>query len=391
MFKYIIIVFFALFYSGCGKVVKENPPYLINENTLKEFAANAINGDRNYNDTLSGLIDYSLPINSDFNDLRIEKIHTPENRTLFTLLIEFPNPVYNRFAVYDSSLNLLLLDKSLNGRLSMKTLISNNLFFIETDESFISKDILQLDRISLYKADSTVSLQFRMFTRLKTPSAEYSQKISEISPDRIRTDLSGNKRSLISNKSEIFTFDNSLKKYVSKDQVFYNFIKDQISSVKRTAEKPEITDEKSLLQSVGVTKDADTIKTTSNVSSKGGYSLTIDVGWKEIRDISLAGFPDKLRGTRYYNPSLGANIFVSRIPVNDSAEVFVKTGLKYVKQGNYRVRYSDKVEQGKSFIQYFEFTCGTNKYIMIFESSKYTYDKYKSIYENIINSFAMDC
>jgi len=389
MSKFIIIAFFILFAAGCNNTVKKTPKPQLNENKLKEFAAYAINGNRNYNDTLSGLIDYSLPVNSNFNDLKIERVHTPLNKTFFTILIEYPNPAYNRFAVYDSSLNLLLLDKSLNGILRMKTLTTNSLFLIEIDESFLSKDVLGLNRVSLYKVDSAVTLCFREFTSLISSENQYFQKISEISPERIRTDLSSKKTSFVSEKSEIFTYDNSLKKYISVDQIFFNFIKDKVNSIKRTSDHPEITDEKSVLQSIGITKDADTIKSASNISTKAGYSLTLTDGWKEIRRVSQVGLPDKLVGTKYYHPESGASIFIAPISVNDSAEYYVNAKLGRVIQGKYKVRTSEKIEQGKYIIQYFELSFDSSRYLLIFEASKYTYDKFKNMYSDIINSFAI--
>jgi hypothetical protein len=389
MLKLIIIAFLTIFTVGCNNTVKEHSKPLLNENKLKEFVAFAINGERNYNDTLSGLVDYSLPVNSNFNDLKIDRVRTPLNKTFFTILIEYPNPAYNRFAVYDSSLNLLLLDKSLNGILRMKTLSVNNLFLIEVDESFLSKDILGLNRVSLYKVDSLVSLCFREYTSLTSSENQYYQNISEISTERIRTDLTSKKPSPISNKSEIFSFDNNLKKYISPNQIFFNFIKDKVNSIKRTSDRPEITDEKSILQSIGITKDADTIKTASNISSKAGYSLTLTDGWKEIRDVSQIGLPDKLKGTKYYHPESGASIFVAPISVNDSAEAYVKTKLGHVVQGKYKVRTSEKIEMGKYFIQYFELSFGSSRYLLIFETSKYTYEKFKPMYTDIINSFVI--
>jgi hypothetical protein len=389
MSKLIIIALLSIFIAGCHNTVKEYNKPLLNENKLKDFVAYAMNGDRNYNDTLSGLIDYSLPVNSSFNDLKIDRIHTPLNKTYFSILIEYPNPAYNRFAVYDSSLNLMLLDKSLNGILRMKTVTINNLFLIEVDESFLSKDVLGLNRVSLYKVDSLVTLCFREFTCLTTPENQYYQKISEISPERIRTDLSSKKLSSVSNKSEIFSFNDNLKKYLSPDQIFFNFIKDKISSIKRTSDRPEITDEKSVLQSIGITKDADTITTASNISAKAGYSLTLTDGWKEIRNVGQAGYSDKLRGSKYYHPESGASIFIAPISVNDSAEIYVKAKLDHVLQGKYKVRTSDKIEQGKYFIQYFELSFESYKYLLIFETSKYTYEQFKPMYTDIINSFAI--
>ena len=387
MSKLIIITFFILYFAGCNYSAKDYPKPQLTENKLKEFAAFAINGERNYNDTLSGLIDYSLPVNSNFNDLKIDKIHTPLNKNIFSILVEYPNPAYNRFAVYDSSLNLLLMDKSLNGVLRMKTITINNLFLIEVDESFLSKDVIGLNRVSLYKVDSLVNLCFREYTCMTSNDNKYFQNISEITPDRIRTDLSSNKSSFISNKSEIFTYNITLKKYLSPDQIFFSFIKDKVNSIIRTSDRPEITDEKSVLQSIGITKDADTIKTASNISAKAGYSLTLTEGWREIRDVSQIGLSDKLRGSKYYHQESGASIFVAPISINDSAETYVKTKLDHIVQGKYKVRTSDKIEQGKYFIQYFELSFESVRYLLIFETSKYTYDNFKAMYTDIINSF----
>ena len=391
MHKLIVIILISLIFFGCKKTLKETPKSSLNENNLREIVINAINGDMKYNDSLSGLIDYTLPMNSNFNNLKIERIITPINKTFFAILIEYPNPIYNRFAVYDSAFHLILMDKSLNGKIGLKTFSLINEQFIEIDESFLSKDILGINRVSLYSADSTITPRFRIFTKCTTPKNEYYQIITEISPDSIKTNLSSTKRSFISNKSEIFASVGNQKKYLSENQIFFHFLKEQVSGFKRAIEKSEITDENSLLQSVGITKEADTINSTSNLSGVSGYFLTIDEGWKEIKNIGLYGFTNGLRGDKYYNPIMGANIFIAQIPEKDSAEVFVKTVLINVKHGKYRVRFTDKIEQKKFYVQYFEFSCGRKKYLLIFEASKYTYEKYRNTYQDIINSFVMEC
>ena len=390
MHKFIILALLSILELGCKNTIKESPKSFLSENNLREIAEKAINGERIYNDSLGGLIDYSLPPNSEFNSLKVERIITPVKKTFFALLIEYPNPVYNRFAVYDTSLHLILMDKALNGNIELKTINLDNRQYIEIDESFLSKDILGISRVSLFRTDSAVTPVFRTFTKFLTPKNEYCQIIAELSPERIKTKLSSIKRSLLSDKSEIFMFNDKQKKYLSQDNIFINFVKEQDSAFKRVVEKPEITDDNSLLQSVGITKEADTIKTASNIMSKAGYYLTIDEGWKEIKDISLYVFANKLEGDKYYNPIMGANIFITQIPGKDSAEMFVKTNLLNITQGKYRVRFTKKTEQGKYYVQYFEFRCRERKYLMIFEASKYTYEKYKTIYQDIINSFEME-
>lgn len=391
MYKNIILIFISLIIFGCAKTNKEKVKPSLNEQSLKEIALNAINGKKNYNDSLSGLIDYSLPLNSEYNDIQTQKIITPLDKTFFSLLIEYPNPVYNRFAIYDSALHLILMDKSLNGNLWMRTFNAGNKQFIEINESYLSKDVLEINRVSLYTADSTISPGFRTYTHLTTPTNEYFQKITDITPDKITTKLTSVKRSPISDKPETFIYDSAQRKYISPVQTFDNFVRKQVSSFKNKGEKPEITDENSVSKSVGIIKDSDIVKTTSGSNSKPGYYLNIDEEWKEIKNLSLTGLAIRLRGNKYYNPKMGTNIFVAELPDGNPAEVFVKTGLRNIIQGKYKVRYSDKQMHGKYYIQYFEFSCGERKYLMIFEASKYTYEKYKDIYQDIINQFVIDC
>ena len=97
MHKLIIIILISLIFFGCKKTLKETPKSSLNENNLREIVINAINGDRIYNDSLTGLIDYTLPLNSNFNNLKIERIITPINKTFFAILIEYPNPVYFQY------------------------------------------------------------------------------------------------------------------------------------------------------------------------------------------------------------------------------------------------------------------------------------------------------
>jgi hypothetical protein len=323
--------------------------------------------------------------------LKTGKVISQTNKTFFTLILEYPNPVYNRFAIYDSALQLILMDKSLNGRIGMKTIDINDQHFIQVEESYISKDVLNLERVSLYTTDPTASLCFRTFTKLKTPKNEFFQTIADISSDTIKTNITSSKRSPISNKPDIFIYNVNQKKYISTDQIFYNFIKVELEKFKKRSNKPEITDMRSLMHSLGIKNNTDTLTSAVFANNKPGYYLPFDDTWKEVKDLQLSGLAIRLIGNKYYNPKMGTNIFVAELTDGNSAEVFTKTGLRNIIQGKYRVRYSDKIMQGKYYVQYFEFSCGTRKYLMIFEASKYTYEKYKDTYQEIINSFLMDC
>jgi hypothetical protein len=389
MQKIIIILFLSLLISGCEKSNKVTPRPSINEEIIRELTLKAINGNRSYNDSLSGLIDYSLPLNTNFNDLQIARTTTPINKTFYEILLEYPNPIYNRFAVYDSALHLILMDKSLNGKLGLKSFNINNQQFIEIDESFITKDIIEISRASIYNADSTVTPGFRLFTKCLMPTNEYYQVISEISRDQIKTKITSLKKSLISDKSDVLIPD--IQNKFNASGIFANLIEKQISGFKHVAKKPAIIDEISVLQSLGISKGADSIKSSSLINGVSGYYLTIDEGWKEIKDVNLSGYANKLKGDKFYHPLMGTNLFIAQVPEKDSAEAYINAKLSNITQGKYKVRFSGKIEKGKFYIQYFEFSCSKKKFLMIFEASKFTYDKYKIIYQDIINSFVIEC
>jgi hypothetical protein len=391
MNKLIYVIIISLLLLGCEKPIKEKIVPPLNENIIQGITLQAIKGEKSYNDSLSGLIDYQLPINTKYNNLNIQKIITPALKTYYALMIEYPNPIYNRFAIYDSDLRLLLLDKSLIGKISFKIINVKERQFIEVDESFLSKDILELNRVSLYNIYPNINLAFRDLTKYSAKKNQYYQTITDIEQNSIRTKITSKIKSLIGNKTDTFLFDNTRQRYLSKDNVLSNFVKKEIESYKGKTIRPEIFDTVSALQSAGIGQDTNSIKSVSNLSGKFGYYLSLDEGWREVKDIGLYGFADKLKGDKYYNPKMGSNIFMALISQEDSAELYIRLKLNNIIQGRYRVRFTDKIEQKKYYIQYFEFSCGAKKYLMKFEASKYTYDKYKSIYQDIINSFVMEC
>lgn len=387
---YLFIFALLILFAGCKTNQNKNAS-LNDQIIIAKYVKQAVNGDRSANDSLSGLVDYSLPLNPVYNKLTVEKITASNGRTYYPVLLEYGNPLYNRFAVYDSALTPLLIDKSLNGRLSFRLNKINGKDYFEVNEIFLSKDVLEINRLSLYIVEKKVSITARLYTKFATPQNTFYQSISEFTSERIKTDLKSDKHSLLNGKSDIFSYDEILKIYNSETNLFDNFIKEYIKNIKKPSEKPEIHDERSALQSVGINIDADTIKNTSNISKKSGYYLTLTDGWKELKDVIIDGYSvSPLKGTRYENTFLGARIFIINLNHNPAETYFTQvfsneTGSKA------KIRYTEKYESKKYYLQLFEFSCASNRYILIFEASKFTYDQYKKEYEDIINSFSMDC
>lgn len=227
--------------AGCSK---EGTSKKLTPGNLKETVAQAISGNKEANSALQGLVDETLPFNSSYNTLTADSFKSNGQRYYYVML-EYSNPVYNRFAVYNSKFNLLLMDKSLNGDVAMDYFVKDDVTFIKLAESFISKEALSLKRLSLYKiGQDNVKLVFRSFYSLSKPDAFFSQELGTISKDSIVTEISVPENvSMV--KMDKFVYSPQKERYVSENNYFDNIIKQQVKDFDFPATLPEIKDEKS--------------------------------------------------------------------------------------------------------------------------------------------------
>jgi type VI protein secretion system component Hcp len=312
-------------------------------------------------------------------------------RKYYIVLAEYPDPVYNRFAIIDTSYNVLLVDKSLNGNISESRFETADINYIKLEENFISKEVLDLKRVSFYEVDDKgkAGLVFRTFTELKEPDALYKQELTLIGPEEIHTKIYGTRKGIskLNEVEDTFRFDTGIRKYMSQDYTFDSFVFSEVRNYKSQSSKPEIVSRDSYLKQLGID-----VPETTTEHKLGSFSMPLSSEWNEVKDIKITVVLKKpMLGTKYINNHYGAEISVINIPANDSAENFINYKLENVSAGNYRVRFSDKISAGKYFYQFFEYSCGTEKFLLILQTLKSTYDNYKSDYQNLINSFSMDC
>jgi hypothetical protein len=240
--KYFLLLFLLLITSGCER--KENiiSPEKINTAVIKNLVTQAIDSNTVANGKLANLINYSLPVLNNYNSIIVDSIITG-NKTYYYVLLENPNPLYNKFAVYNSLLTPLLIDESLNGNIYLEKIASGRKDFIKVDEAYLSKDTLLLNRLSLYSADSSgVSLVFRTHIKFAKPEIEYFQDIVEISDALIKTRISSSEKSFINNKEDNFIYNHSAKKYLSSQNLFDEFLKKEIGSFNYKPSKEELID-----------------------------------------------------------------------------------------------------------------------------------------------------
>ena len=225
---------------GCfnNEIIEE--PKVLDGNGLQALVLNSINGDKKANDSLSGLVDFEMDENISYNYLQVDSFYL-DSIKYFSVLLEYPNPIYNRFAVYDSSANCFLIDKSLNGSLSFEVIELQDLKFIKVIEKFISKDTLSISRLSFYrKIDNSINLVYRSFAELKTLKNQFYQTINFISQDSIKTQIQVPKKYKLSVKEDVFVFDSIEKKYRSNQSLFDSLVYREIADFNVEVQKPQI-------------------------------------------------------------------------------------------------------------------------------------------------------
>lgn len=246
--KYFFPIFLVLITLLAGCKGKSDLKLLTSEKPkdLRTLVNDAINGDIKANTQLSGLIDHSLPKNKDYNKLKIDSLRI-DGKMFVYILLEYANPVYNRLAVYDRDLHLFLLDKSLNGDISFDIISEHGMQFIKIVESFLSKDIINIKRLSLYKIEPTkINLVFRTIISMNKPDAFFLQEVSSIDRDSIVTTIELPSKKKTVSQRDVFRFSPADNSYKSRQNIFETEIRKQISDIKTPALLPEITDKQSV-------------------------------------------------------------------------------------------------------------------------------------------------
>ncbi|MBK7380954.1 MAG: hypothetical protein IPJ03_18530 [Ignavibacteriales bacterium] len=375
--------------TGCNSEDGDKPETKFNSAQIREITIEAIKGNEDKNNLLSGVIDLSLPVNQNYNKLLIDSLMTGKKK-FYSLLLEFSNPIYNCFAIYDEYLKCYLIDRSINGYLSTNNFTVGDHNFISLIENFLTKDTIEIQRVSIYsiKKDS-VETVFKTFTKAIFPKEEISQQIKTISDNFISTLI---RQPILGTNPvlpDTFFYSQNQKKYISRQSTFESIILEKINDYNSSAKKKSI----SKLADIELLRNE--ISNTSfqhNNNELKDYSIDIDSTWQEINNFSITqNLKKEIKGTRYVNNRLGTTISVAKINATDSAESYFNQPLPNKTTGEYYVRFSNAFEQGKSILLFVEHSCKNKKYIIILEAPKFTYAKYKSLYENILNSFFIEC
>ena len=367
-----ILTLLALTFYGCGFGDKE-----VDSSKLRTLITEAIAGDKDANEALNGLLSSKHAGKSDYNQLNIDGFKL-NDKQYYSVLLEYADPTLNLFAIYDNELNFYLLDKSLNGNLSVEWATSGSRLFVFLQERFLTKDVLSLDRLSIYEVfDETASLVYRSFSRFLEGNDISYQTVVVITKAYIATKVSGLKDKAIDNQTDTFYFDNHAKKYLSKWNLFNKYVKQQIREFSWVTIKPQIQSD---------------ILENGNTLTRQGYQISLGPDWEEIPSYK----EDKLLlksmvGTKFINRSFNSSFTILEIPKGENAEKYSPYNFEKPTIGDYQIRATAIYDSGTNYSQILEHSCGEKKFLLLFECPKTIYKQQKKIFDQIISSFTIKC
>lgn len=391
--KIIFILLFALLLLLNCTQQDDTKPERIDGNKLQVLVKDALQGNVKSNFKLSGLLISYTPPGEKYNQVAIDSTLTSSGLKLYSVILEFSNPLFNILAVYDEYLNLYLQDNSLSGNIATtwKT-ISGKQFLVSSDH-FTAKDKIELSRLSLYSIEeSRLSLVFRTFTRLKNGRKIYEQIINNIGNNSITTRIASAHSKKLNKKTVTFNYSSSDHKYVSQKDIFSNFVLAELKKANWKIKNPELNRETSE-EIKRKLREANGQEDENPKNETHEFQISLDSDWMDAVKISVTEHLSKTLkgGIRYINNKLGAQITVVKLPEGGDATQFVKYRFGYPSEGAYSIRSSELVTTDKHIIQIYEHSCANKSYLLILQTPKFTYEKNKSIYSDIVSTFSIKC
>ncbi len=367
-----LILICSLILIGCS-----SDESTLNRAKLQSLVLNALKGDQKANQQLSGLIDKIHFGRIDFNQLSIDSSYM-NRKFYYSLLLEYPEPALNLFAIYDDSQRFYLLDKSLNGNIIVEWAQQGTRNFCFVQERFLTKDVLSIDRLSIYLVeDTTAGLIYRELSRLVKDKDTVSHAVVNISDDKIVTRITSITDLNINNKTDTFYFNQVSNEYLSKTDLFKDFVKQEVRDFRWIPIKPQLVS---------------SIFNKGKVLSGEGYQISLDETWTKVPEHQQIKYlSNALSGEKYLHESLGADFAILKIPQNKKAEDYCNYRFGEQTEGKYKMRSTELRKLGNSVFQIFEHFCGKDRFLLVFECKNSSYELNKELFEDIINSFFIEC
>lgn len=198
---------------------------------LNFLIQNAQHGVKSSNDLISGLIDTSSFFNGQYNKTSIDSFNL-DTVKYFAVVLQHPNSIFNRFAIYNEYGDCFLIDKSLNSINSTQIIEVDKLIFIKIVENFNVGDSIGIVRLSLYRnIDTAFYLVYRNLAEVRYTDKIFTQTIISLNADTIKTRLKLPESIKIKEREDSFVFSNNDKIYKSEDSLFSSLLSQELKFV----------------------------------------------------------------------------------------------------------------------------------------------------------------
>jgi len=238
-----------------------------------------------------------------------------------------------------------------------------------------------LERLSIYYVDGlSAELRFRTLNMFGKDRKEYFQTVTSFSDEYIITTIAGSSQEGLTSRRDTFYCNTISGDFLSPNNYFSSFVKNQIKNYNFEPENPQLT---SITETTGMPRI---------VKDKKGFRIGASKDWKEINNfVARRDLKKSFAGYSYINESLGATLSVIKLPDGSFAEQFLDVKFGEASGYTYVIRATELFGRGRKYFQYLEHNCRGERYLLIFEAPKHSYQENKIVYDTIIKSFRIDC
>ncbi|GEM_PF-4504631 len=382
IFLQIVIVSSLLI--SCKEEIAYEP---IDSNTLKESIIYYLDSSKQNIGNISSIFSNIKEPSKNYNKIIVDSILI-NNEKYFIILAEHSVPVFNLFAILNDSLDLLLVDNSLNGYLNYSKLNDGTTEYIQLIENYKSLDVFNLTRLSLYKKiGDGIHLIFRGNLAFHSPKDSIVRNLTSITDSVIICNIPKSKFIVQNEIKYRYNFDLVSKRFITANDYMDSLIQKEINNFANEFSPNQILNKKSYIDLLNERFEDTTLVVKSE------YEFSIPSEWISLDNISFYKIlKKKVKGSYFVNKRLGVNIGIIKIPEFEISEDYVNASFTIQKQlRNYQIRESVVQEDIKYFSQAIEHECDGIKYLIIIEGSKNVYRKDQEYFKNILSSFAINC
>ncbi len=378
-----IIIISALLIS-CKE---EIPVKAFDSKALKESIINYLDSSKQDIGNIGSIFSGIKEPSKNYNKILVDSLII-NNSKHYVILLEHPIPVFNLFAILNDSLNLLLVDNSLNGYLNYSIINNGSTDYIHLTENYKSLDVFNLSRLSLYrKIGDKFSLVFRGNISFYSPKDSIVRNLTSFTDSVIICSIPKSKVIVQNEIKYRYDFDLVNKAFVTKKDYMDSIIQKEINNFATEFSSNQILNKKTYIDLLNE-RFEDTMMVV-----KSEYEFSIPSDWTALDNISFYKILKKKAKGRYFvNKILGVNIGIIKIADFENSEDYVNASFTVQKQlRDYQIRESVVQEDIKYFSQAIEHECGGLKYLIIIEGSKNVYRKNQEYFRDILSSFAINC